>query len=53
MSAANAQPPTDLRALYDTVLTPRLAALEQDRLALRRAIGRSLLLIGIPAVIAL
>jgi hypothetical protein len=53
MSAANAQPPTDLRALYDAVLTPRLAALEQDRLALRRAIGRSLLLIGIPAVIAL
>jgi hypothetical protein len=35
------------------VLTPRLAALEQDRLALRHAIVRSLLLVGIPVVFAL
>ena len=29
----------DLRPLYDTVLAPRLAALERERLALRRAIA--------------
>ena len=47
------QPASDLHALYDTVLTPRLAALEQDRLALRHAIVRGLLLVGIPVVFAL
>ena len=47
MSTATAsQPPGGLRALYDTVLVPRLASLERDRLALRHAIVRSLLLIG-------
>ena len=43
----------DLRPLYDSVLAPRLAALEHDRLALRHAIVRSLLLVGIPGIIAL
>jgi hypothetical protein len=50
---ASTQPGTDLRSLYDTVLVPRLAALEQERLALRQAIVGSLLLIGIPGVFAL
>lgn len=50
---ASPQPDPDLRSLYDTVLAPRLAVLEQERLALRSAIVRSLLLVGIPAVIAL
>jgi len=44
--------PADLRLLYDSVLAPRLAALERDRLALKHAILASALLIGVPAVVA-
>jgi hypothetical protein len=42
----------DLRRLYDTVLAPRLAALERDRLALKHAIVASALLVGVPFVMA-
>jgi hypothetical protein len=38
----------DLRSLHDTVLKPRLAALEQHRLRVRRALINSLLLIAFP-----
>jgi hypothetical protein len=38
----------DLRPLYDTVLAPRLANLEHDRLVLRHAIVASSLLAGLP-----
>jgi len=38
----------DLRSLYDTVLAPRLANLEHDRLILRQAIFASSLLVGLP-----
>ena len=44
--------PDDLRRLYDTVLAPRLAALERDRLALKHAIVASALLVGLPFVMA-
>jgi hypothetical protein len=42
----------DLRPLYDTVLAPRLAALEHQRQTLRHAIFASALLVGLPVVTA-
>lgn len=38
----------DLRTLYDTVLAPRIAALEGDRLRVKGAVVSSALLIGLP-----
>lgn len=46
------QATTDLRPLYETVLVPRLAALEQHRLSLKSAIFASSLLVGLPVVAA-
>ena len=43
----------DLRPLYDTVLVPRLTALERERLALRRAIVASAILVGGPGILIL
>ena len=43
---------SDLRALYDGVLAPRLAALERERLVLRHAILAGGLLIGLPIAMA-